>query len=173
MALITPPDPKPQLDLVAEWTGTPSDDKPKTWGEMTDAEKGALLLANLDGKVQYNDHNSSVPPSDKWHDKSNWFFGDCSFYRIKPAPVVGEVVVTGKGADHLHSNSHQDLWQLLNGYAVTFPTVDGVLATGTFTGPDGRVIASWCQCTARHGVSNLKQFPFKKTGCDKFKGKRQ
>lgn len=36
---------------------------------------------------------------------------------------------------------------------------------------DGHIIASWCGCRARNGVSNLAQFPFKKTECGKFKEK--
>lgn len=28
-------------------------------------------------------------------------------------------------------------------------------------------------CRARNGVSNLKQFPFRKTGCETFEGKNQ
>ncbi len=59
---------------------------PKTWGEMTDAEKGALLRANLRGDLQFSDYNSSKGHPGGWNDKSNWFFADDTYYRIKPEP---------------------------------------------------------------------------------------
>ena len=54
-------------------------DTPKTWGEMTDAEKGALLLAEHEGKV-----------IEAYYD-GVWFPVPCTgikrqAYRIKPEP---------------------------------------------------------------------------------------
>lgn len=52
---------------------------PKTWGEMTEAEKGALLLAYHDGKViEYYDDG----PWFKCIDNPSWSYGNA--YRIKP-----------------------------------------------------------------------------------------
>ena len=65
-------------------------DTPPTWGEMTDAEKGALLLAEYEGgnfTLQYR-HD----PSDTWGEKHiRDGFGDDVAYRIKPEPVVETV----------------------------------------------------------------------------------
>lgn len=71
------PDPR---DLIAEWV-----DKPKTWAEMTDAEKGALLLAHHEHKqieVEVSQQGSNWKPTlcPTW---SSEFA-----YRIKPEPVV-------------------------------------------------------------------------------------
>lgn len=54
---------------------------PKTWGEMTDAEKGALLLAAYEGKSVWYFNGSH------WYDKpvhSNWYDHIC--YEVKPEP---------------------------------------------------------------------------------------
>ena len=40
-----------------------------------------------------------------------------------------------------------------------------------FEDSDGHIVGSWVICGARHAVANLKQFPFKKTECGKFKPK--
>lgn len=36
---------------------------------------------------------------------------------------------------------------------------------------DGYVLSAWVTCGARSKVANLKQFPFKKTGCKSFEPK--
>lgn len=72
------------LDLVAEWT-----DEPKVWGELTDAEKGALLLAHHRGEtIQF------IP-----YDGATWKFcipqwADNKPYRVKPEPEVKTVSVS-------------------------------------------------------------------------------
>lgn len=72
------------LDLVAEWT-----DEPKTWGELTDAEKGALLLAHHRGEaIQF------IP-----YDGATWRFcipqwADNKPYRVKPEHKVKTVPVS-------------------------------------------------------------------------------
>ena len=38
---------------------------------------------------------------------------------------------------------------------------------------DGHIVGSWNWCGARNGVSNLKQFPFRKTDCPTFKPKEK
>ncbi len=59
---------------------------PKLWRDMTPEEKGTLLLAHHEGKII----ESSVKGT-RW-DRCNpaWFGG--LYYRIKPEPVVKEVV---------------------------------------------------------------------------------
>lgn len=55
-------------------------DTPKTWGEMTDAEKGALLLAAHEGKVieAYNGIAWFETPCPKLH--------SYTAYRVRPEP---------------------------------------------------------------------------------------
>ena len=70
-------------DLVAEWV-----DEPKTWGEMSPEEKGALLLAELEGKqIQMLLENT-------WKDViPQWASLRC--YRVKPEPEVFKVTLQG------------------------------------------------------------------------------
>lgn len=56
------------------------DDTPKKWGDMSDEEKGALLLAHHEGKV------IEVNAGDGWHEIEPIFKGSIA-YRIKPEPV--------------------------------------------------------------------------------------
>lgn len=59
-------------------------DQPKMWKEMTAAEKGALLLAEYEGKeiemFDFVEHEWQYDPQPFWY--------DISAYRIKPEPVV-------------------------------------------------------------------------------------
>jgi len=67
-------------DLIAEWTDE-HEDKPKTWGEMSDAEKGALLLGQHNGaRIQWLGIRG-------WRDvERREFFIDTRAYRIKSEP---------------------------------------------------------------------------------------
>lgn len=130
----------PSLDVVAEWTeddelNAIADERkdgpfvavdlgePKTWGEMTDAEKGALLLAYhdwIDIEPEWSDH---VP------------------YRIKPEPVVGEVVLYG---DQSRGISDFEFTRVqcnqYDTHTLTLPTLDGNLVCGEFTDKDGNTV---------------------------------
>ena len=71
--------------------------EPKTWGQMTDEEKGALLLAKHEGKViEWLDTKGA---SDNWMECPNICLWDGEFdgigfaYRVKPEPVVETVVM--------------------------------------------------------------------------------
>lgn len=109
------------------------DDTPPTWGEMADAEKGALLLAHHEGKMI-----QVLREAGDWADL--YFAGigiiPTDVYRIKPEPVVGEVAIYGKtifenywgfGAAASPSDTH----------TLTLPTLDDKLVTGEFTNEDG------------------------------------
>lgn len=65
---------------------------PGTWGEMSPAEKGALLLAEYEGgnfTLQYR-----LDADDTWGEKHiSDVFGDDVAYRIKPEPVVETVAI--------------------------------------------------------------------------------
>lgn len=56
---------------------------PKTWGEMTDAEKGALLLAAHEGKVIEFRNDEDTP---EWKKAAPKWASWC-YYRVKPEPV--------------------------------------------------------------------------------------
>lgn len=66
-------------------------DQPKLWRDMTDAEKGALLLAHHEGKeIQFWDELYC----EVWSDcEPSW--EEYSAYRVKPEPKVKTVVMTG------------------------------------------------------------------------------
>lgn len=64
-------------------------DTPKPWGEMTDAEKGALLLAEHEGKeievrAPEIDHTGEIFDY-RWREKNEGFLPDLA-YHIKPEP---------------------------------------------------------------------------------------
>lgn len=63
------------------------DDKPKTWGEMTDAEKGALLLAQLEGaEIQILRYDNT--DAEYWQGVKLVTPSDNMRYRVKPEPKV-------------------------------------------------------------------------------------
>jgi hypothetical protein len=92
--------------LWKEWSGAylkiwrivsraPSDDtavdKPVLWRDMTDAERGALLLAHHRGKViQFK--NVFCEPHD-WRSIKEPIWADAYAYRVKPAPKVETVAL--------------------------------------------------------------------------------
>lgn len=118
---------------LSVWTVIEEPDTPKTWGEMTDAEKGALLLAHHEGKhVEQWDFDSGV-----WSGCIAPFQVVASgAYRIKPEPVVGEVVLNAEAY-----NDGTYYFSAASGSAdthrVALPTLDGQLVTGEFANEDG------------------------------------
>lgn len=110
------------FDLIAEWTETPADDTPKTWGEMTDAEKGALLLADHEGKLIEWTHPGWQSPL--WHISSMGTGPhEDKAYRIKPEPVVETVTLYGS-----YDNGQWVFGQFDDGVhsvVQTFTTTDG------------------------------------------------
>ena len=88
----------------------PRDDAPKLWRDMTDAEKGALLLAHHEGKVierHYFDGWRSVVKIGH----------DGIAYRVRPEPKIEAVTVAEDGLGIGISAT--------NGYRITFNMVDG------------------------------------------------
>lgn len=94
--------------------------KPKTWGEMTDEEKGALLLAEHEGKdiqALALDHDGS-----SWvrkHLKSQWF--DHVAYRVKPEREVETVTLYSFRPDEEFGNEYRDT----DTHRITFDLIDG------------------------------------------------
>lgn len=97
-------------------------DTSKTWGEMTDAEKGELLLAWQRGKVIQCWQDDDTP--EYWADITdpNWN-DDCKF-RIKPHPQRETVTLyggteNGKTWGFYTSGANDQRW------SITFDTIDG------------------------------------------------
>ncbi len=112
-------------------------DKPKTWGEMTDAEKGALLLAAHDGQaIQYTlfPHESAA----EWRDAKAPCFADVHGYRIRIEPVRSTVTMWGINGSGVFTEA-----PYAPGIAdvkLTFDTIDGNPIPGTYTNEAGDVI---------------------------------
>lgn len=95
--------------------------KNTAWGDLTDVERGALLLAAHEGKsIEYfnlstKDWRSTLTPS--------WRHRTC--YRVKPEPIVEEVKI--------FNSRHRDTWDVFKGYnathKITFNKVNGVIDT--------------------------------------------
>lgn len=89
-------------------------DTPKKWGDMTDAEKGALLLASHEGKVI----ECIFDGRDFWIDCAPQWRSDCA-YRVKPEPVRETVTLNGRGKKWRHTIVADAT------HRVTFDTIDG------------------------------------------------
>lgn len=85
-------------------------DKPKLWRDMTDAEKGALLLAHHEGKVI----ECMVHGGMTWHKSDCSWYGNHA-YRIRPEPKVETVAI--------------EPWEIAtdvaSGHRITFQTING------------------------------------------------
>lgn len=101
-------DEEPNDYLIAEWYPArdqeltspygdnnhplPDRDTPKTWGEMTDAEKAAIALEYVNKNVECSVNNIS------WH-KPVHPFGDMFYYRVRPEPKRETVTIYGCGME--------------------------------------------------------------------------
>lgn len=78
---------------VGQWgsmsTFVLKDPSPKTFGEMADEEKGALLLAHHEGET------IQLLCSGGWKLTKTPFFGSYNRYRVNPQPVEEKVVLFG------------------------------------------------------------------------------
>lgn len=103
----------------------------KPFGELDDATKGALLLAAHRGEVIEWKNGGG------WHALESAMFADNAIYRVRPKPVIGEVVMHGLGPI-IHS-IHPVMTGPNPGYklTITFPTRDGQHVPGVYTSPDG------------------------------------
>jgi hypothetical protein len=89
-------------------------DNPKLWRDMTDAEKGALLLAKHEGKVIecYDGYMWFETVTPRWYVPHA--------YRIRPEPKVETVTVH-------YQKDGATVMPVANGYThrITFNTIDG------------------------------------------------
>ena len=114
-----------------EVTNDPTNPHKIPWGEMTDAEKGALLLAHHEGKVIEEMAIKKTYQLDvsgvwlNWTGPVKW--DDHSAYRIKPEPKRETVTMYGssrKGMNGTWGMSTVDM-QPCDTNRITFTTKDG------------------------------------------------
>lgn len=96
-----------------------ADTTPKTWGEMTDAEKGAIALAKCEGKpieilMTIGKYWREIEPQENTH------FYSGSAYRIKPEPKR-ESVEFGYSSEF----GLEDMVDGTSTHRITFDTIDG------------------------------------------------
>ena len=112
----------------------PTEDKPKTWGEMTDAEKGALLLAHHQGvQVEY-----MLFVTGEWRVSPAPMWNSCHAYRIRKEPVRETVELFIKNAAGC-GWGETDIG-LTGRDRIQFETLDGTPIHGTYTNEAGDVI---------------------------------
>lgn len=85
-------------------------DTPRLWREMTDAEKGALLLAHHDGKVIENCQKGD----EEWFTSEPCWSGNFA-YRVKPEPVQETFGINWKKYG----------WNTTDTHRITFDLIDG------------------------------------------------
>lgn len=104
----------PDLDIVEEWVETP-----KTWSEMSDAEKGALLLAEHEGK----DIECFQKTLNDWVALLYPIFNPEIAYRVKPEPKRETVQLYGP----VYSNDQCVFGSSCREYThrITFDLIDG------------------------------------------------
>jgi len=100
----------------------------KPFGELDDATKGALLLAHLRGEVIEYYANG-------WREISDPLWTVTTKYRVRPKPVIGEVVMFASKAIGFHILSGSGFSD--RELTFTFPTRDGMHVPGVYTSPDG------------------------------------
>ena len=90
----------------------------KTWGEMTDEEKGALLLAEHRGEVvEWIDPSNK---NDKW-DREGFAIGlPVMAYRVRPPELKRETVCCWWNGHNIHRKNHTD-----RTHRITFDLIDG------------------------------------------------
>ncbi len=105
---------------------------PKLWRNMTDAEKGALLLAAHRGEeVQFYSNTKAYTWQAVPYDKPGWF--DASAYRVKPkAPKVETVtdqrhVWEYEGGHIQVGEEHATTSQCLGNITHTYTITDGIV----------------------------------------------
>jgi hypothetical protein len=121
---------------------------PKTWGKMTDAEKGAILLAEHRGEIiecyQWPDYG--------WQEIHKPKFDGYSAYRVRPpepkretVTIYGQTVADVYGgsadewvfSDYAGGSPHRDD---RNTHRITLPLLDDNIPAGTYTSEAGETI---------------------------------
>lgn len=106
-------------------------DTPKIWRDMTDEEKGALLLAHHEGRVierhvgKLDEENGALFPADEWRFVFRPVWHEDISYRVKPEPV--REVINLYGA---YRYGNVNSWSFIGRgddatHYITFETVNG------------------------------------------------
>ena len=106
----------------------------KPFGELDDATKGAMMLADHRGEViEVQDGGLTFSACDR----PSWF--DDLIYRVKPKPVIGEVILHGiLDADSpIYPKRLRAYRMYKERLDITFPTRDGQHIPGVYTSPEG------------------------------------
>lgn len=111
-------------------------DTPKTWGEMTDAEKGALLLAYHEGKVIEWFHFDNKVWTNVPHNGCLW--DEVFAYRIKPEPKRETVTMYGERNRLYWGFSGGEQWPAT--YRLSFDTLDDKPICGVYKNQNGDII---------------------------------
>ena len=96
--------------------------EPTVFGELTDAEKGALLLANHGGQGVQAHINGRLLDVDMYS-----ILADDVAYRVKPKPVVETVVMSGSNYGGFHRAE-----RVADTHRLTFDVIDGDLTNPRF-----------------------------------------
>jgi len=103
-------------DLIAEWTDTPT-----IWENETPEQKGALLLAEHEGRelqalaVDHDGTTWVIKRRNQWHDGIA--------YRITPEPKRETVTMVGYNIGHWYFGSDHLIYRAT--HRITFETIDG------------------------------------------------
>jgi len=118
------------------------DDTPKIWRDMTDAEKGALLLAHHEGKVIERSHTSG-----QWQGVEYPRWHDDIAYRVSPEPSflpleVGKTYQTAVHGDWtcIHVEG-KHAWLKSNGYNCTAYVWDAKTGEAKCLSEDWNIVA--------------------------------
>ena len=94
-------------------------DNPKTWGQMTPEEKGALLLSRHEGKtIQFYNAGNWVTIDFAF----NWYVDQA--YRVKPEPKHETVRIYGQAYPNVRWNFGSSSGKE-DTHIITFDTLDG------------------------------------------------
>jgi hypothetical protein len=100
--------------------------EPKLWGDMTPEEKGALLLADYEGKA-IEIFGPAYP--DMWHEDYASWDDDCA-YRVKPEPkrktVTAKLCIDAHGTSlNMRPDYGDNYGDHAFYFTLTFDTIDG------------------------------------------------
>jgi hypothetical protein len=103
-----------------------NEDKPKIWRDMTPEEKGALLLAEHEGKA-IEEFGTAYP--DAWYETDPYWDNGCA-YRIKPEPkrktVTAKLCIDAYGTSlNMRPDYGDNYGDHAFYFTLTFDTIDG------------------------------------------------
>lgn len=102
----------------------PDRDTPKTWGDMTPEEKGALLLAEHEGKVIERKVEYHGTLTFRWHQYNLDDVLPSTIVRVRPEPKRGTVVLYG-GTENNATWGFYTSDSNVQSHRITFDTING------------------------------------------------